>query len=134
MLRRMSEKSAAVSALKITPEALAGLIGLVDRKTINQATAKELFDEICDRGGDPAALARERGLGQISDSAELEKLVGKAMAENPESVADYRRGKTAAAKFLMGCIMRMSRGRADPREAQRILEERLRIDLPGNAR
>jgi len=134
MLRRMSEKSAPVSALKITPEALAGLIGLVDRKTINQATAKELFDEICDRGGDPAALARERGLGQISDSAELEQLVGKAMAENPESVADYRRGKTAAAKFLMGCIMRMSRGRADPREAQRILEERLRIDLPGNAR
>ena len=68
---------------------------------------------------------RKMGLGQVSDVAELEKLVGNCIAENPKSAADYRGGKEAALKFLIGQVMRASRGKANPQIVQELLKKAL---------
>ena len=125
VLRRLSETEEGICDLLVTPMAMADLINLVLTQEINIPTAKELLQEMFERGGDPAALVLEKGLTQVSDSSAIEEFVGRAMAENPRSVEDYRNGKTAAVKFLVGQVMRLSKGKADPQAVNRILEERL---------
>jgi len=125
VLRLLSEREVPVDALPLTPEALAGLVRLVEERTINMPTAKTVFAMLVERGGDPARIVREQNLGQVSDAAALEKLVDDAIAANPKSVADYRAGKVAAAKFLVGQVMRLSKGRADPQRVGDRIEARL---------
>jgi aspartyl-tRNA(Asn)/glutamyl-tRNA(Gln) amidotransferase subunit B len=125
LLRLLAETERGLADCRVTPEALAGLVKLVDDKTLNSNTAKELFATLFEQGGDPAALVRERGLAQMSDAAALESLVDQAMAANPRSVEDYRKGKTAAAKHLMGHVMKASRGKANPQLVTAMLERKL---------
>jgi len=73
----------------------------------------------------PAVLVEERGLGQVSDSAALEALADQACAANPKSVEDYLAGKKAAAGFLVGQIMKLSKGKADPKLAGKLVAQRL---------
>jgi aspartyl-tRNA(Asn)/glutamyl-tRNA(Gln) amidotransferase subunit B len=125
MLRLLSEKEKDIRDIPITPKALASLIKLVDSKTINNPTAKEIFAHLFENGGDPEALVIEKGLAQVSDSGAIEKLVEQAIAANPKSVADYRSGKKASAKFLVGQVMKMSKGKADPEMVGRMIEKKL---------
>ncbi|MGD0448693.1 MAG: Asp-tRNA(Asn)/Glu-tRNA(Gln) amidotransferase subunit GatB [Candidatus Dormibacteria bacterium] len=106
-------------------EGLASLVKLVEAGTINGSTAKELLEELYLTGGDPAAVVKERGLGQVSDQAELERLVGAVMAENPAAVADFRGGKEQALQRLVGGVMKATRGRADAKVVTGLLRERL---------
>jgi aspartyl-tRNA(Asn)/glutamyl-tRNA(Gln) amidotransferase subunit B len=124
-LRVLSERGVEVGDVAMTPASLASLVNLVDAGTINIPTAKVLFAELVEKGGDPAAMVRDRGLGQVSDDGALERLVDQAVEENPRSVADYRGGKVVAAKFLMGQVMRLSKGKADPRRVAVLMEARL---------
>ncbi len=125
MLRLLGETGRELRALPLRPEGLAALIRLVETGRVNQATAKTLFAELFERGGDPEDLVNARGLGQVRDDDALGTLVDQAMREHARSVADYRAGKTAAAKFLIGQVMRLSRGQADPQRVARLLEDRL---------
>jgi aspartyl-tRNA(Asn)/glutamyl-tRNA(Gln) amidotransferase subunit B len=106
-------------------EGLASLIKLVEAGTINGSTAKELLEELYLAGGDPAAAVRERGLGQVSDQAELERLVDAVIAENPAAVADFQGGKEQALQRLVGGVMKATRGRADAKVVTGLLRERL---------
>jgi aspartyl-tRNA(Asn)/glutamyl-tRNA(Gln) amidotransferase subunit B len=127
MLRLLSEKEKEISDVAITPKALAGLVKLVESKTINASTAKEIFAELFEKGGDPEKIVREKGLVQVSDSDAIETFVIQAMKENPKSVADFRNGKKAAAGFLVGQVMRLSKGKANPQVVQQILEAKLDV-------
>lgn len=127
MLRLLSEDEMEITDQQISSRALADLVKLVDDKTVNSTTAKEIFAIMFEKGGDPNEIVRQEGWVQVSDSDAVQKLVDQAMAENPKSVADYRSGKKAAAKFLVGQVMRLSKGKADPRLVARMLEEKLRI-------
>ena len=71
---------------------------------------------------------KEKGLVQVSDSGAIEKFVEQAMAENSRSVADYLAGKEAAAKFIVGQVMKLSRGKANPQVVAGILEEKLKVE------
>jgi aspartyl-tRNA(Asn)/glutamyl-tRNA(Gln) amidotransferase subunit B len=126
MRRLLSETERSISEIPVTPRALADLVKLVDAKTLNSTSAKEVFAVLFEQGGDPDAVVKEKGLVQVSDAGELEALVDRAMTENPQSVSDYRQGKTKAAKFLVGQVMRLSKGKADPQLVARLLEEKLR--------
>jgi aspartyl-tRNA(Asn)/glutamyl-tRNA(Gln) amidotransferase subunit B len=106
-------------------EGLASLIKLVEAGTINGSTAKELLEELYLAGGDPAAVVEERGLGQVSDQAELERLVDAVLAENPAAVADFQGGKEQALQRLVGGVMKATRGRADARVVTGLLRDRL---------
>ncbi len=126
VLRVLTVRECDIGQLPLTPEALGGLIRLVDAGTLNGPSAKAVFEVLVEQGGDPACIVREKGLTQVSDSGALETLVDQALAANPKSVADYRAGREAAAKFLMGQVMRLSRGKANPQLVGQVLEARLR--------
>jgi aspartyl-tRNA(Asn)/glutamyl-tRNA(Gln) amidotransferase subunit B len=104
---------------------LAALLRLVDGGTINGPTAKELLGELYVPGGDPATLVRERGLAQVSDTAELTALVDAAIAANPAAAADFRAGKQQALGQLMRSVKDASGGKADMPLVNRLLRDRL---------
>jgi aspartyl-tRNA(Asn)/glutamyl-tRNA(Gln) amidotransferase subunit B len=107
------------------PTGLARLLRLVETGAVNGATAKALLDELYLDGGDPEAVVRERGLGQVSDAAALGAIVDEVIAANPKAADDYRGGKDAALQSLMGQVMKATRGRADAGLATALLRERL---------
>ncbi|MCL1921719.1 MAG: Asp-tRNA(Asn)/Glu-tRNA(Gln) amidotransferase subunit GatB [Kiritimatiellaeota bacterium] len=125
IMRLLSETGKTITECAMTPEALAELVTLVSKRVINGTIAKELVPELFENGGMPAALVEARGLGQVSDTATLEAFVDQVIAANPKSVESYKAGKTAAAGFIVGQVMKLSQGKADPQIVGRLVAERL---------
>lgn len=117
----------ALADAALTPEALGDLLRLLEAKTINGPTAKALLPELFEKGGDPEVIVRERGLGQVSDTAALEAFVDAALEANPKVVADFRAGKQAALGFLVGQVMKQSKGKASPQMVQQLLRTKLGV-------
>ena len=111
----MNESGKAIGECAMTPAALAALVKMSAAGTINGPTLKELLPEIFGKGGDPEAIVKERGLGAVSDTGALEAFVDQAIAANPGPVADFKAGKKAAAGFCGGQVMKLSKGKADPK-------------------
>ena len=111
----MNASGRAIGECAMTPESLAALVKLSVAGTINGPTLKELLPEIFEKGGDPEAIVKERGLGAVSDTAALEAFVDQAIAANPGPVQDFKNGKKAAAGFFVGQVMKLSKGKADPK-------------------
>ncbi|MFH1477982.1 MAG: Asp-tRNA(Asn)/Glu-tRNA(Gln) amidotransferase subunit GatB [Verrucomicrobiota bacterium] len=127
MMHLMAAQELEVRQVKITPRALVSLIKLVEAHVINAAGAKTIFALLFDKGGDPAELVGQLGLAQVSDTGMLDALVRQAIDGNPKSVSDYRSGKEAAFKFLMGQVMRLSQGKANPQIVQDLLKKQLGV-------
>ena len=125
MMRLLSESGLSITQCAMKPAALAELVTLVDKRVINGPTAKELLPELFRDGGMPGALVHARGLGQVSDTSALEGFVDQAFAENAKSVEDFRAGKKAAAGFLVGQVMKLSKGKADPQRVGKLVAEKL---------
>ncbi len=104
-----------IDQVAMKPGELAALVKLAAAGTINGPTLKELLPEIFEKGGDPEAIVKERGLGAVSDMGALEAFVDQAIAANPGPVADFKAGKKAAAGFFVGQVMKLSKGKADPK-------------------
>ena len=111
----MNASGKAIGECAMTPAALAALVTMSAKGTINGPTLKELLPEIFEKGGDPEAIVKERGLGAVSDTAALEAFVDQAIAANPGPVQDFKNGKKAAAGFFVGQVMKLSKGKADPK-------------------
>ena len=114
MRRLLTEKGVEIGQAMISPQALADLITMVHKKMINMTMAKEVFAILFEQGGDPEQIAKDKGWMQVSDADEIMGYVREAIAANPKSVADYRGGKKAALQFLVGQVMRASKGKANP--------------------
>ena len=125
MLRSLSEKEMEIGRVPITPKALAELIKLVDGKVLNMPTAREVFNILFEKGGEPAQIVKEKGLAQVSDSGAIEAIVDQVIAANAKSAEDFKAGKTAALQFLVGQVMRLSKGKANPQMAAEILKKKL---------
>ena len=125
LLRALGEQGMDIAEAKISPEALADLIALVDARTINGTAAKEVFQILFDEGGDPAAVVEKRGLAQVSDEGAIDGFAAQAVEANPKVADDFRAGKDAALKFLVGQVMKLSRGKANPQLAAEALRRRL---------
>lgn len=106
---------------------VAGLIELVAKGSINRVVAKQLFEESFDTGADPARLVAERGLTQIGGGDELREVVRAVLADEKaaKAIAEYRGGKVTALQFLVGMVMRATRGQANAQAARTLLEEEL---------
>ncbi len=109
---------------KVSPRGLCQLIACCQRD-INAATAKTVLEEMFKTGKDAAGIIKKRGLSQISDSGALEEVAGRVIGENPRAVADYRAGKAQAIKFLVGQVMRATRGQANPGLVGELLKKKL---------
>jgi len=125
VLRVVAEENCVVSDLKVSPDHLRELVGLIDKKVINSSTAKDVFAEMLTSGDMPATLVEKKGLAQVSDSGALDQFVRDAVEGNPKSVQDYKDGKKAALQFLMGQVMKASRGKANPQGVMQALRDQL---------
>ena len=121
----VNETGTAVGDSALKPEALRALVSLAASGTINGPTVKELLPELFEKGGDPEAIVKERGLGAVSDEGELEAMVDRAIAENPGPVQDFKNGKKAAAGFFVGQVMKLSKGKADPKIVGKLVAQKL---------
>jgi aspartyl-tRNA(Asn)/glutamyl-tRNA(Gln) amidotransferase subunit B len=125
LFRLMNEAGADVSELKIAPEDLAALIAMVKAGTLNQPAAKQVFGAMWETGRPPADLVDELGLRQISDEAALADVAARVIADYPDAAASFRAGKETAMRFLVGQMMKATRGKANPQLAERLLREGL---------
>ncbi|GAB6877494.1 Asp-tRNA(Asn)/Glu-tRNA(Gln) amidotransferase subunit GatB [Thermaerobacter litoralis] len=130
VLAHLNATGRSVQDLPFGPGQLAALLRLVEKGTISGKIAKEVFAAMLETGGDPEAIVQERGLVQVTDEGQLVEWVERAIAENPEAVANYKGGKTTALGFLVGQVMRYSKGKANPQRVNELLKERL--DAPGD--
>ena len=103
-----------ISESPLSPEHLVELIGLVNEGTISVTMGKTVLEEAFNAGGSPRSIVAERGYTQISDSTAVEPSVREALEANPRAVADYLGGKESAAKFLVGQVMKLTKGQAKP--------------------
>ncbi len=110
---------------RISPEWLVELLVLDSQGDVSTATAKSALEEMFNTGGQAADIIAQRGLSQISDTEAIEREVMAAIRNNAQAVADYRAGKKQSLKFLVGQVMRATRGRANPRLVNELLEKKL---------
>ncbi len=100
---------------------LAELLELTESGKINRKQAREVFEEIYKNGGNPAEIVEKRGMVQVSDEGQLEEWAKAAIAANPKAVADYQKGNKAAIGALVGGVMKLSKGKANPRVISQLL-------------
>ena len=124
-LRLLKENDMEPEDIRFSPEHLAKLITLTDSKAINSSVAKEVFEEIFKNDVDPEVYVEEKGLKTVNDEGALRKTVEEVIANNPQSVEDYRNGKEKAIGFLVGQTMKAMKGKADPAMVNRLLKELL---------
>ncbi|CAM3996612.1 Asp-tRNA(Asn)/Glu-tRNA(Gln) amidotransferase subunit GatB [Mesobacillus zeae] len=111
--------------IPLTPEGLAGLIKLVGDGTISSKIAKTVFKELIESGGDAAQIVKEKGLVQISDEGALLKIINEILDQNPQSIEDFKSGKEKAKGFLVGQIMKATKGQANPPLVNKLLAAEL---------
>ncbi|MCP9839184.1 Asp-tRNA(Asn)/Glu-tRNA(Gln) amidotransferase subunit GatB [Synechococcus sp. J7-Johnson] len=115
-----------IAELPLKPEELSELVGLIDDGTISGKIAKEILPELLEQGGSAKAIVAERGLGMISDPSAITQVVQELLAAHPAEVEAFRGGKTKLQGFFVGQLMKLTGGRADPKLANRILNEQLK--------
>jgi aspartyl-tRNA(Asn)/glutamyl-tRNA(Gln) amidotransferase subunit B len=125
MMRLLSEQGITISEAKVTPEKLAQIIALIDAKTISTSAGKQIFEIIFKEGGEPQAIVKDKGMAQVSDDSALEAWADEAITGNPQSVGEYRSGKQGAINFLMGQVMKASKGKANPGAVMQVLKQKL---------
>ncbi|MBG9782655.1 Asp-tRNA(Asn)/Glu-tRNA(Gln) amidotransferase subunit GatB [Shouchella lehensis] len=109
----------------LTPAGLAGMIKLISEGTISSKIAKKVFKELIENGGDAEQIVKDKGLVQISDEGELRKMVTDVLDANEQSIIDYKNGKDRALGFLVGQIMKASKGKANPPMVNKLLVEEM---------
>ncbi|HZI22953.1 MAG TPA: Asp-tRNA(Asn)/Glu-tRNA(Gln) amidotransferase subunit GatB [Gemmatimonadales bacterium] len=111
--------------LRVPPGALANLIGLVRGGTLSHQAAKRVFSEVAEHGGEPRNVAEALGLIQVADTGVVGRWVSEVLGAHPTEVERYRKGEIKLLQFFVGQVMKVSRGKADPKLAQKVLEEKL---------
>lgn len=121
----LNDKQVDLQDTKLTPANLAGMVKLIEDGTISSKMAKKVFKGILD-GEEPNAYAKEHGLVQLSDPAQLQPIVDEVLDNNEQSIEDFKNGKDRAVGYLMGQIMKQTRGKANPQVVTQLLMKSLK--------
>lgn len=121
----LNDQNKEIDDIQLTPEGLAGLIQLIEEGTISSKIAKKVFKDMLEKGGDPKKIVKEKGLMQISDEGELRKIAMPILEENEQSMIDYKNGKDRALGFLVGQVMKATKGKANPPMVNKIILEEI---------
>jgi aspartyl-tRNA(Asn)/glutamyl-tRNA(Gln) amidotransferase subunit B len=122
LLRRLNDAGKTIEECPVAPEALAELLGVVERGEITAASGKKVFSEMFDTGKKPAEVIKAGGLAQISDSSAIETIARAIVAKSPDNVAKYKTGNEGVFKFFVGQVMRETKGQANPQIVNEILK------------
>ena len=115
VLRNMKERAIAIEAVPVSPSALAGLISMVEKGTISSTVAKDVFAKMYETGRAAAEIVAADGLAQISDTSSLDPIVQRVLAAHPDVVAEIKAGKDRKFQFLVGQVMKETKGKGDPK-------------------
>ncbi len=126
LFRLMKDAGIEIGAVRIAPAQIGELVALIQIGTISNTIAKNVFEEMFASGNSPKMIVDEKGLAQISDRGALDTIADKVIVENPQPVADYLAGKEATAKFLVGQVMKATKGQANPALANQVVLEKLK--------
>ena len=121
----LNKSGASLADCKVSPEALGGLVALIEDGTISGKIAKDVFAEMFETGRDAAVIVEEKGLKQVSDSGAIEAMIDDVMAANEDKVAEYRGGKDKLFGFFVGQVMKASKGQANPGMVNQVLRAKL---------
>jgi len=125
LFRLMKERKVGFDSLRITPQMLVEMLTLIDTGTISGKIAKTVIEEMFRTGKPAMTIVEEQGLMQISDTGELERIVGEIVEANPKPVADYRGGNQRTFGFFVGQVMKATHGKANPTLVNELLHKRL---------
>ena len=117
----IKEKEILVSEILVQPEEFAELIKMIVKNEISSRGAKDVLRFMVEHGGDPSTIVKDKGLGQVSDEKILEEAVKKVLAQNPDVVSDYKKGKTNVLQFLVGQVMKETKGAGNPEVIRALL-------------
>lgn len=123
VMKHMNERNTDITGLGLEPTALAEIVRMTEEAVISGLAAKDVLAAHLDTGHAPADIVKEKGLEQVSDSGELDAVIAKVIAANAKSANDYRDGKTNALSFLVGQVMKETRGKANPKIAGDMLKK-----------
>jgi len=126
LIRLLNAEDQDIRECALRPQMLVEMLRLIDDGTISGKIAKTVFEEMFKTGRKPAEIVKEKGLVQISDQGEINAMVEKVLADNPKSVEDYQAGKEKAMGFLVGQVMKLSKGKANPGMVNDLLKEKMK--------
>jgi aspartyl-tRNA(Asn)/glutamyl-tRNA(Gln) amidotransferase subunit B len=123
--RRLNSGEIGIEQAPVSAARLAALIGRISGNTISNSAARQVFEVLWAEGGEVDAVIEAKGLKQMNDSGELEKIVDEVLAANPKNVEEYKAGNTKALNGLVGPIMKASKGKANPAQVNALLKQKL---------
>jgi aspartyl-tRNA(Asn)/glutamyl-tRNA(Gln) amidotransferase subunit B len=123
--RLLNATSTEISKSRVSPGQLCRLLDVIDKGDISGASAKTVFEEMFNTGKSAEGIIKEQGLSQISDTSKIEEAVIQVIKSNAQPVADFKAGKEQALKFLVGQVMKATRGRANPKLVNELLKSKL---------
>ena len=126
LFRLLNVTGLEIGESKLTPQHLVSMLELLDQGVLSIPLAKKVFEEMFNTGKAAEQIVAEQGLTQISGAEELEAVVEQVLKDNPKAVADFKKGKEQALKFLVGQVMRSTKGRAKPDLVNDLLKEKLK--------
>lgn len=129
LMRYLNEDNADLGNCSVTPDNLAAMLALIKKGTISGKIAKKVFEEMYKTGKEPAMIVKEQGLEQVQDLSVLEDFVDKVLAENQESVAEYKNGKEKLLGFFVGKVMKESKGKANPAAVNEMIRNKLKAGV-----
>lgn len=125
LLREVNEKKLDIHQLPVRPKQLAALVEMIEKGTISSTIAKEVFSEMILTGNDPQVIVEEKKLTQISDEGFIEAVIAKIISSNPSAIEDYKKGKKNALVFLVGQVMKETKGKANPKMVNELLQKKI---------
>lgn len=126
LMRYLNEEKAEIEDSPISPEKLVGMLKLIDEGVISGKMAKDVFGKMFKTGKGASQIVKESGITQITDEGELFEVIDRVIKENPKSVEDFNQGKEKALNFLVGQVMRHTKGRAKPDFVFEAIKQRIR--------
>jgi aspartyl-tRNA(Asn)/glutamyl-tRNA(Gln) amidotransferase subunit B len=127
-MRYLNDSGTSIDAVTLSPESFAKLIDMTTEKAISGNSAKVVFNEMLQTGGDPAQIVQSKGLAQVSDESFIQEAVTKVLNDNPSEVEKYLTGKETLLQWFVGQVARATKGKADPNVTKELilkaLEER----------
>ncbi len=125
LMRLLNEENRPIEDCRLKPEQLAGMLTMIESGTISGKIAKTVFEEMYTTGKDAESIVREKGLVQISDASAIEKLVDEVIAKHPDEAGRFRGGEEKLLGFLVGQVMKASKGKANPKLLNELLKKKL---------
>ena len=126
LLRELKHDEREIDQCPVTPQHLAGMLTMMKGGTISGKIAKDVFEEMYRTGERPEKIVQDKGWVQIQDEGEIEKAVEKAIEANPKQVEDYRKGKEKLFGFFVGEVMKQTKGKANPKLVNDLLNKKLK--------